>query len=50
MMQLITIMNYKDVITGKVEVAKLAQAKDEVLQKMRLRSTSLGFVEEGPIT
>ena len=39
---------YKDVITGKVEVAKLAQAKDEVLQKMRLRSTSLGFVEEGP--
>ena len=39
---------YKDVITGKVEHAKLAQAKDEVLQKMRLRSTSLGFVEEGP--
>ena len=39
---------YKDVITGKVETNKLALAKDAVLQKMRLRSTSLGFVEEGP--
>ena len=37
MMQLIIIITlYKDVITGKVEIAKLAQAKDEVLQKMMI--------------
>jgi photosystem II stability/assembly factor-like uncharacterized protein len=39
---------YKDVITGKVELAKLAAAKDEVLQRMQLRSTGLSFIEEGP--
>ena len=39
---------YKDVVTGKVELAKLAAAKDQVLQRMQSRSTNLSFVEEGP--
>ena len=39
---------YKDVVTGKVELAKLAAAKDQVLQRMQSRSTNLNFVEEGP--
>ena len=37
---------YKDVVTGKVELAKLAAAKDQVLQRMQSRSTNLNFVEE----
>ena len=39
---------YKDVITNKVEVSKLAAARDEVIQRMMTRSTNLAFVEEGP--
>ena len=39
---------YKDVVTGKVELAKLAAAKDQVLQRMQSRSTNFNFVEEGP--
>ena len=39
---------YKDVLTGKVELSKLAAAKDQVLQKMQTRSTNFSFVEEGP--
>jgi len=39
---------YKDVVTGQVELAKLAAAKDQVLQRMQSRSTNLNFVEEGP--
>ena len=39
---------YKDVLTGKVELSKLAAAKDQVLQKMQSRSSNFSFVEEGP--
>jgi len=39
---------YKDFNTGKVELSKLASAKDLVRQKMISRSSSLNFVEEGP--
>lgn len=39
---------YKDVLTNKVEVSKLAAARDEVIQRMMTRSTNLAFVEEGP--
>ena len=39
---------YKDVLTGKVELSKLAAAKDEVIQRMQTRSTNFSFVEEGP--
>ena len=39
---------YKDAITGKVELKKLATAKDQVRQMMLAKSTALSFVEEGP--
>ena len=39
---------YKDFNSGKVELSKLASAKDLVRQKMISRSSSLNFVEEGP--
>ena len=39
---------YKDVVTGKIELSKLAAAKDQVLKKMQTRSTNLSFIEEGP--
>ena len=39
---------YKDVITNKIEISKLAAAKDEVRQRMMSRSTNLAFIEEGP--
>ena len=39
---------YKDVVTGKIELSKLAVAKDQVLQRMQSRSTNLSFIEEGP--
>ena len=39
---------YKDVVTGKVELSKLAAAKAQVLQGMQSRSTNLNFIEEGP--
>ena len=41
-------MLYKDAITGKIELQKLADAKDQVKQMMLAKSTSLSFVEEGP--
>ena len=39
---------YKDAITGKVEKSKLALAKQEVMQLMASKSTSLNFIEQGP--
>ena len=39
---------YKDVVTGKIELSKLAVAKDQVLQRMQSKSTNFSFVEEGP--
>ena len=36
---------YKDVVTGEVELSKLAAAKDLVLQKMMIISITLNFVE-----
>jgi len=41
-------MLYKDAITGKIELQKLADAKDQVKQMMLAKSTALSFVEEGP--
>ncbi len=41
-------MLYKDAITGKVELQKLASAKDQVRQMMMAKSSVLSFVEEGP--
>ena len=41
-------MLYKDAITGKIELQKLADAKDQVKQMMLAKSTNLSFVEEGP--
>ncbi len=39
---------YKDANTGNVEKSKLALAKQQVLQLMTAKSTSLNFIEEGP--
>ena len=41
-------MLYKDAVTGKIELQKLAAAKDQVKQMMLAKSTVLSFVEEGP--
>ena len=41
-------MLYKDAVTGKIELQKLAAAKDQVKQMMLAKSTALSFVEEGP--
>lgn len=39
---------YKDVVTNQVETRKLAAARDEVIQRMMIKSTNLSFIEEGP--
>ena len=41
-------MLYKDAVSGKIELQKLADARTQVKQMMLAKSSNLSFIEEGP--